>query len=235
MASILLLLRAGALLAWLALAPALAAQTRKLNAPLPRLPGQVREQWVTRDGTTCVFLANPEHQAPSLFSVSLTRHEKPVALTAPVRGDISPSGVRISPDGARVVFTSNGDLVPGENTDHNREIFVFDKGVLSQLTHSTGAVESVNPHINSFGRFVVFESTAQLVMPDDDQATNRRVYLADRKRGTILRLSRSRFGDNFVPRVSKGRFVVWESTANLTGENPSGDRVIYLFDRRRDD
>ena len=40
---------------------------------------------------------------------------------------------------------------------------------------------------------------------------------------------------NAAPRMSNGRFIVWESTSNLTGNNPMGESVIYAFDRRRDD
>ena len=43
------------------------------------------------------------------------------------------------------------------------------------------------------------------------------------------------FGNNFVPRMSNGRFIVWQSTSNLTGQNPTNEDVIYAFDRRRDD
>jgi hypothetical protein len=76
----------------------------------------------------------------------------------------------------------------------------------------------------------------------------------------LLQLSRSRFGENQGPRTRKRRFVVWESKANLTGQNPfrcrggdldgelcsndaeclgggtcEGEWVIYLFDRKRDE
>jgi hypothetical protein len=90
----------------------------------------------------------------------------------------------------------------------------------------------VNPRGDRFGRFIAFESTEDL---DNDGATNRRVFLYNVTAGQLLRLSRSRFGENRAPRISNGRFVVWESTADLTGGNPQGDRVIYLFDRRKDD
>jgi cysteine-rich repeat protein len=146
-----------------------------------------------------------------------------------------------------VVFTSNGDLVPGSNTDGNREVFLWINGRIKQVTHSAaGPCESacsgdpdcllncgnLNPVVDRFGRRVAFESTADL---DDDGATNRRVYLYENKRGTLLRLSRSRFGENRAPRISNGRFVVWESTADLTGGNPERKRVIYLFDRQKDE
>lgn len=136
--------------------------------------------------------------------------------------------------GKVAVFSSNADLV-GRNADRNREIFAIDRGAVEQLTETTGGADNANPQVNPFGRFVVFESTAVQLAAGDTPGGNRRVYLFDRRRGTALLISRSTLGDNFSPRISKGRFVVWESTANLTGENPTRDRVIYMFDRRRDD
>jgi hypothetical protein len=148
--------------------------------------------------------------------------------------------------GKQAVFSSNGDLV-GQNPDGNREVFVWVRGQITQLTHSTPSsclasctpqpacrIEcgNVNPRGDRFGRFLAFESTEDL---DNDGATNRRIFLYNTTAGQLLRLSRSRFGENRAPRISNGRFVAWESTADLTGGNPQGDRVIYLFDRRKDD
>jgi len=138
----------------------------------------------------------------------------------------------VASHGRLAVFSSNGDFTGG-NPDGSREIFAIEKGVFTQLTNALPPRESVNPQANPYGKFVVFESTARLV-PEDAGATNRRVFLFDRVAGTTLRLSRSLFGDNFTPRISKGRFVVWESTANLTGQNSTGQRVLYLYDRRTD-
>ncbi|MGH7785449.1 MAG: NosD domain-containing protein [Candidatus Binatia bacterium] len=129
-------------------------------------------------------------------------------------------------------FSSNANYL-GQNADGNSEIFVIDRGVLSQITQST-AGENVHPHMNPRGRFVTFESTSNLES-GANAVINRRVFLYDRKLSNLIVVSRSFFGNNFVPRLSNGRFVVWESTANLTGQNPLNERVIYAFDRRKDD
>jgi Tol biopolymer transport system component len=146
---------------------------------------------------------------------------------APVENRAGSLGKR----GRLIVFSSNGNYT-GQNGDGNREIFLLDKDSFEQVSMTT-AGESANPTVNTRGRFVAFESTA-----DADAAgatlTNRRVFLFDRKNGTTRSISRSLFGDNFKPRISNGRFVVWESTSNLTGSNPGAERVIYLYDRRKD-
>ncbi|MFN8642103.1 MAG: NosD domain-containing protein [Candidatus Binatia bacterium] len=153
--------------------------------------------------------------------------------------------------GKRAVFTSTADFpgyldlggrtVPNENADHNREVFFIDtkSGLISQVTHTTAPAENVNPVVNPAGRFIVFESTASAteLNPASTASANRNVFLYDVLINKFTRLSNSPIGDNFVPRISKGRFVVWQSTANLTdipGGNPAGDPVIYLYDRRLD-
>ena len=130
-----------------------------------------------------------------------------------------------------IAFSSTGDLT-GQNADGNREIFTWARrtGAFEQVTHSPSG-ESINPVVNLSQRFIVFESTADLTLSG---ATNRRIFQFDRAKGELLLLSRSRFGSNQSPRIKKRRFVVWESTANLTGNNPIGDWVIYLFDRKKD-
>ena len=62
----------------------------------------------------------------------------------------------------------------------------------------------------------------------------RRIFHYDRSLDILPLISRPFFANNFVPRMCNGRFIDWESTANLTGQNPMGDSVIFAFDRRHD-
>jgi cysteine-rich repeat protein len=154
-----------------------------------------------------------------------------------------------------IAFSSTGNYTT-ENADGNEEIFTWFKGTFEQITE-TLAGESRHPTVNTNGRFVVFETTADLL---NNGATNRRIFQFDRVKGLLLQVSRSRFGENQEPRTRKRRYVVWESTANLTGQNPfrchggdedgelcstdvdctgggncEGESVIYLFDRKKDE
>lgn len=133
--------------------------------------------------------------------------------------------------GNSIVFSSNGNFT-GQNADGNREVFLLERSAFKQITHTTVG-ENANPVLNPRGRFIAFESTSDVDGPGTT-ATNRRVFLHDGKLGTTKAISRSFFGTNKYPRISQGRFVVWESTANLTGSNPGGNRVVYLYNRRKD-
>jgi hypothetical protein len=158
--------------------------------------------------------------------------------------------------GRIIAFSSNGDYA-ATNADGNREIFIWSRkdDDITQITNSvafgpcvvgpdtcagdpnvtcvddTDCGHSGAPDINPLGRRVVFESTADLL---NDGATNRRVFQFDRLKNKLFAMSRSRSGENRGARISRGRFVVWESTSDLTGGNPLREKVIYLFDRRRD-
>jgi hypothetical protein len=129
-------------------------------------------------------------------------------------------------------FTSNGNYT-GQNNDGNFEIFTVFKGVVTQVTFSTSG-ENVKVVMNGRARFIAFESTADLT---GDGATNRRVFLFDRKSSTLTQLSRSSIGDNQNPRISNGRFVVWDSDVDLSTNPPTmlPERVVYVYDRKQDD
>jgi Tol biopolymer transport system component len=158
--------------------------------------------------------------------------------------------------GRIIAFSSDGNYA-ATNADGNREIFVWSRkdDQITQITHSVafgpcvigpntcagdpgvGCVDDTDcghsgePDINPLGRRVVFESTADLL---NDGATNRRVFQYDRLTGKLFAMSRTRSGENRGARISRGRYVAWESTSDLTGGNPLRNKVIYLFDRRRD-
>jgi hypothetical protein len=139
-------------------------------------------------------------------------------------------------NGKFVAFSSNGNFT-GQNADGNREVFSLLRGTtFEQLSHSTIG-ENDNPDTSFHGsfrrRFIVFESTANLEA-GGAVLTNRRIFQFKRGTGETILVSRSFFGENTSPRISRGRFTVWQSTANLTGTNPGGKSVIYIFDRRRD-
>ncbi len=195
------------------------------------------------DGNREIFLAKVRSRGVEITQITNT--------VAPVQNFSGATDSRSK----LVLFSSNGNFDSNLNPDGNPEIFSWFKGKYEQLTESVGG-ESVNPSVSTNGRWVVFESTADLL---NNGATNRRIFQFDRTQGVLLQLSRSRFGDNQGPRTRKRRYVVWESTANLTGQNPpkcqggtnagalcvnnsscggggtcESGSVIYLFDRKRD-
>src|SRR5215472_3433805 len=65
----------------------------------------------------------------------------------------------------KVAFTSFCDLVPGDNTDGNSELFIMNVNGsgLTQLTSSVGGIGVMEPQISSSGQKIVFASDRDLI------------------------------------------------------------------------
>jgi len=199
----------------------------------------------TIDGRRIVFESTGDlHNDPRRPGVNNPDHNREIfiakvqktgsTLVTQVTSSLSPvenSGPTGDSRAKLVAFSSNGDYA-GTNADGSREIFVWSasRSTTEQLT-TASAGESINPVMSTTGRWLVFESTSDL---EQNGASNRRVFQFDRDLGELTALSRLRFGTNQQPRMRRRRFVIWESTANLTGNNAQGDWVVFVFDRKKD-
>jgi WD40-like Beta Propeller Repeat len=67
--------------------------------------------------------------------------------------------------GLEVAFSSSCDLIPGKNSNGNREVFVmnFDGSGLVQLTSTTGGIGAIHPEIDSSGQKMVFASDRDMI------------------------------------------------------------------------
>lgn len=203
----------------------------------------------TRTGRRLVFDSNADlHNDPSVpprsnadgnREIFLARRKRSSFVFQQLTDTVAPVENRAAStdrNGKLVVFSSNANFT-GQNADGNREIFSLLRGsTFEQISHSTVG-ENDNPDTSFNGslrrRFIVFESTANLE-DGGNVLTNRRIFQYKRGSGELVLVSRSFFGENTSPRISRGRFTVWESTANLNGTNPGGESVIYVYDRRSD-
>lgn len=94
---------------------------------------------------------------------------------------------------------------------------------------------SANPAISARGRYVAFDSTAQLVRSDTNGV--RDVYVRDRSTGTLQRVSVSSAGSqgarsSFEPAISgNGRYVAFTSRARLAAGDTNGEPDVYVRDR----
>lgn len=90
-------------------------------------------------------------------------------------------GLSISDDGRYIAFTSDADNLVAGDTNGTMDVFVFDRdtGTLERVSLDTagneGTANALNPDISSDGRYVAFETAAQL-----DPATDTGEFLGDR-------------------------------------------------------
>jgi cysteine-rich repeat protein len=141
--------------------------------------------------------------------------------------------------GKTILFDSDGDLhndpsVPAvSNADGNREVFLAKvRGtgvVIRQLTDTVAPADSRSGSLDSKSAVVVFSSTANLTGQNADG--NAEIFSWSKRTGGFEQLTHSTNGENVNPSISlTQRFVVFESTADLTGSGAS-NRRIFQFDR----
>ncbi len=147
----------------------------------------------------------------------------------------------ISRDGRFVAFVSYATNLAAN--DFEMDVFVKDtfSGNVVEVsnTQSGGRSngDSFNPTITPDGRFVVFESYASNLVPEDTSPTGD-IFLRDLQTGTLERISTSSTGTagndrSYSPSVSDdGRFVAFRSDANnLVDGDTNGKGDIFIKDR----
>jgi Tol biopolymer transport system component len=147
----------------------------------------------------------------------------------------------ISADGRFVAFYSDAtNLVPGDDTNRSRDIFVRDR-----LTNTTTRVSfdsagnqansnSYRPSSSADGRCVAFESEASNLAPGDTNSSYD-IFVRDRLTNTTTLVSLDSAGNpggGFNPSISAdGRFVAFDSSSiNLVAGQTNNTRNIFVAD-----
>src|SRR5687768_10652485 len=165
--------------------------------------------------------------------------------------DIGGTGPAISADGRFVAFQSQAqNLVPGGNPFlFVDQVYVHDRDTgATEIISVNAAGEAgnslnVEADISADGRFVVFSSFANNLVPEP-QSSNLQVYLRDRVTGTIELITENAAGQagdgaSVNPSISlDGRFVAFQTNSgNLIGDGNFEshilvkDRVTGTFER----
>jgi WD40 repeat protein len=156
------------------------------------------------------------------------------------------NGSPISADGRFIVFSSSADtLVP---TDGNGQTDVFIRDLRNHTTKRISVTsseqealhgDSVDPAISANGRFVVFSSTADNLVPNDLNGFHD-VFIRDRKTGVTKRVSvnsaeeESHGGGGEASVSADGRYVLFGAISdNLAPGAVDGDEDAYVRDRRQ--
>ena len=151
----------------------------------------------------------------------------------------------LSHDGRYVAFVSEADdLVAGDsNTEH--DVFLHDRttgetrrvSVASNGTQGNSYSSAISaPGISGDGRYIVFDSEANNLVPDDNNGTWD-IFIHDNKTGSTQRVNVAADGSeanalSSFPDISKdGRFVTFVSFAdNLVSGDTNGVRDIFVRD-----
>ena len=150
----------------------------------------------------------------------------------------------ISSNGRYVVFYSNATNLVLPDTNEDADIFVHDRltGKISRVSVASdktqGNSRSFDPEISADGRYVVFESDASNLVPEDTNGA-RDIFVHDWQTGKTIRVSVASNGEqgNGESRVSdisaEGRYVMFRSEAsNLVPEDTNGAIDFFVHDRQ---
>ncbi|NUM46242.1 MAG: PD40 domain-containing protein, partial [Anaerolineales bacterium] len=200
------------------------------------------------DGTWQVHLKDLASGAVTLASVS----------TAGVPGDDNAGAPALSSDGRHVVFESYATNLISGTVNSWLNVFVHDTATLTTAQVSVasdgtpGNWNSENPALSADGRYIVFQSNASNLVPDDNYPYVE-IFLHDRdadadgvfdEPGAILtrRVSQAANGTpaNAVstdPDISaSGRWIVFTSAAdNLVADDTNAADDVFLYDRDADE
>ena len=161
----------------------------------------------------------------------------------PANGDSGP-GVAVSTSGRYVAFESRASNLsdaaqPGVTSIYLRDTQTGTTTLVSRATGADGAGadgDSANPAISPAGRFIAFESSADDLSPDDDNAV-RNVFVRDTLANTTTLVSRAADGaaangDSGHPSVSaNGTAIAFESVAdNLSADDNDSFSNVYVRD-----
>jgi len=171
------------------------------NSDLPSISGDGRfiafESWASN------LAPGDTNHAPDIF-VRDRKEETTTCISTTPKGKIAGDDSRdpqITADGRYVAFSSFADdLIPGDTND-KPDIFLHDRrpGKTERISLSYKKEQAnkrnVEPTVSADGRFVAFTSKASNLVPDDRNG-GLDVFLVDRVKGEIRRISEPPSGSN---------------------------------------
>ena len=212
---------------------------------------------ISDDGRYIVFqseannlVANDNNNSPDIFIRDLTSGN--TELVSVSSGETQGNGMStlpwISGDGNSVSFASFASNLVAADTNNHQDIFVrnLQLGETKRVNISSGGIQanknSRETYISQTGRYVVFSSFAENLVPGDTNTWSD-IFVHDMQNKTTERVNLSSSGiqadwHTYEPAISAdGRFVVFESYANnlIDGAYNSGGTFssgIYIHDRR---
>jgi hypothetical protein len=169
----------------------------------------------------------------------LTGVDFPVSVPTGGTSGISASNPSISADGRYVSFESDSSLLEVGDTNGKRDIFIHDRVTGSTWRASIatngaqGNGDSMNSWISGDGRYVVFQSSATNLAPNDNNGTDD-IFVRDRQAGTTILVSIDSLGIqgnrwSGSPTISEdGRTVTFYSLSNNLIAH-DGNRLADVF------
>ncbi|MEW6742161.1 MAG: calcium-binding protein [Planctomycetota bacterium] len=223
-----------------------------LNSAGEEAAGDCRDPAISADGRFVSFGSRASNLVPDDTNglIDIFVHNMTTGITR--RVSVSSTGEQangdsvnscISADGRFVAFESGAKNLVPDDTNKAVDIFVHDllTGETTRVNLSSEGQEadrpSANPSISADGRFIVFESFARNLVPDDTNGTAD-IFVRDRESGVTTRVSVASgggeaHGKSQLPSISaEGRWVAFQSAApDLVAGDTNEVDDVFLHDR----
>lgn len=202
---------------------------------------------ISRDGQYVVFekgesLLDVPNPKTTLFLLHRPTGKITTIVSDPIEASAIPCSTDISDDGRYVVFASEASNYVPNDQNGQADVFRFDRTDNSIVLVSVAfdgqqtSFSNTDPAISSDGRFVVFESFANNLVPND---TNRRadIFLRDLVLNTTTRISvgsggAEANGDSFDAQISGDatQIAYLSRASNLVKGDKNKRRDLFLYD-----
>ncbi len=163
-----------------------------------------------------------------------------------VQADGTSDAATIGGEGRFVAFASHATNLVPEDTNERRDAFVHDlwTAETTRISVSTSGEQgnhySYNPQLSFDGRYVVFESIATNLVPDDTNG-GADIFVHDRDTGQTVRVTLNAEGEqgngsSERPKISSdGMFVTFESLAsNLVPDDTNFAEDVFVVEWQAD-
>ena len=165
-------------------------------------------------------------------------------------GNAHSSPSEISVDGNFVVFASYANNLVPDDTNDNKDIFLLDRNenILSRISVSDEGVQgnsySNAPKISNNGQFIIYMSTSNNLVPNDNNDTRNDVFIYDRLTKSTKKISFADegaglglYGGALGHAISgDGRYISFSNDSQNSVANISGSQhMLFLYDRELDE
>jgi len=138
----------------------------------------------------------------------------------------------LSDTGNWIAFSSTADLT-GSNPDWNAEIFRLDVdgGAVLQVTN-TSTCSNTMPSVNSNGRRIAFQTDCTDLVSGFNIDGNQEIVVWNDGSWRTVETTGCTSRDPSIYQANSGRYVVFVSDCNYTGQNSDGNLEIFRLDHR---
>jgi Tol biopolymer transport system component len=191
---------------------------------------------INADGSRFVFSSDRDltgqnaDGGPEIFLYDLNTSTLSQITNAPGGG--GSFGPLINAAGNRIAFYSTHNLT-GLNGDFNSEVFLYDTttGTTTQITSSIKGHGSLTGSMSADGTRIAFYSDRNLT--GGNPSGTYAVFLYDTTTGTTTQITAPvpTIEGSWLPSLNAaGTRVAFVSNGNLTGQNPDGNKEIFVYD-----